>query len=238
MITLFGPRAAPIVEKVARGLALKQLDFTHREPTSNEDYWRWSPDSGRLPVLDLDGERIEDSTEILLRIDERYPTPPFLSDDPRTAAAQRRMVTWADESYIWYWMRWQVIRPGGPPEAPPVSGAVFGGDPGATRPEELPRPANMSLRHWIETRLHRRRTPDESEQDRLVYEIGHRVDDMRRFLAGRPFYYSSRIGMADLSVYAVLHSLSEDRILGASQHVERHPVLLEFMKRVEQATGG
>ena len=47
MITLFGPRAAPIVIKVARGLGLKHLEFTLSEPRSTEDYWRWSPETGR-----------------------------------------------------------------------------------------------------------------------------------------------------------------------------------------------
>jgi glutathione S-transferase len=238
VITLFGPAEAPIVEKVKRGLALKGLDFTLREPRSTEDYWRWSPETGRLPVIDIDGERLDDSTKILLRVEALHPTPPFFSSDLREAFAQRRMVIWADESYVWYWMRWQQIRPEGPPQEPPISGAVFGGEPGAVRPEELPRPAGMSLRHWIETRLRHKRTVEQSERTRLVYEIGHRVDDMMRFLAGRPYYYSSRISMADLSVFAVLHNLLADRIPGARQHVERHPQLIEFAKRIAQETGG
>jgi len=238
VITLFGPVGAPIVEKVARGLALKGLAYTLREPTTSEDYYRWSPETGRLPVIDIDGERTHDSTQSLLRIDHLYPLPPLFARDPRTASLQRRMVVWADESYVWYWMRWQQVRPEGPPREPPISGAVFGGEPGVVRPTELPRPAGMSLRHWIETRMHRKRTANETEQERLVYEIGHRVDDMMRFLAGRPFFYADRISMADLSVFAVLNTLMADRIPGTQGLVERHPQLIEFMKRVERETGG
>jgi glutathione S-transferase len=237
VITLFGPRAAPIVIKVAKGLGLKCLKFELREPQSTEDYWRWSPETGRLPVIDIDGERIHDSTAILLRIEELHPNPPFFSSDPRTRTNQQRMVTWADESYVWYWMRWQQVRPEGPPEGPPVSGAVFGGSPGAIRPADPQRPAGTSLRNWVSTRLQKRTTAEESEQARLVYEIGHRVDDMARLLADRPYFYSERISMADLSVYAMLQSLVKDSIPGGRHHVERHPQLLEHAKRVEQETG-
>jgi glutathione S-transferase len=238
VITLFGPRAAPVVNKVAKGLGLKGLEFTQREPGTTEDYWRWSPETGRLPVIDIDGERIHDSTAILLRIDELHPDPPFFSSDPRIGSAQRRMVTWADESYVWYWMRWQQIRPEGPPVGPPVSGAVFGGGPGVVRPDEPTRPAGMSLRNWVATRLQKRTTQGESEHARLIYEIGHRVDDMARLLAGRPFFYSEQISMADLSVYAVLQSLLGDSIPGGRNHVEQNPQLLDHARRVEQETGG
>jgi glutathione S-transferase len=37
---------------------------------------------GTLPVLDLDGERIVDSTRIIAAIERRYPDPPLYPDDP------------------------------------------------------------------------------------------------------------------------------------------------------------
>ena len=56
MIGLYGPRAAPFTEKVARGLALKKLEFELVEPESPEDYRRWNPETAQLPVIDIDGE--------------------------------------------------------------------------------------------------------------------------------------------------------------------------------------
>ena len=69
MITLYGPAQAPFTEKVRRALIYKGIEFELREPRTLEDYKRWSPKTGMLPVLDIHGERIPDSTDILLRLE-------------------------------------------------------------------------------------------------------------------------------------------------------------------------
>src|SRR5262245_55946451 len=81
-IVLYGPRRTPYTEKVRRALVLKGLDFELCEPSGPEDYRRWSPETGLLPVLAIGAERVADSTRILLRIDELWPKPPLLSPDP------------------------------------------------------------------------------------------------------------------------------------------------------------
>ena len=99
MITLYGPAHTPFTEKVRRGLLYKGVDFELVEPTRAEDYRRWSPKTGQLPVVDLHGEHVPDSTEILLRLDQAYPDPPLLSPDPTVAVQQRQLEEWADESF-------------------------------------------------------------------------------------------------------------------------------------------
>ena len=59
-----------------RALLLKGIDFQLREPNGPEDYRRWSPDTGLLPVLEIDGQRTADSTDILFRLDALCPNPP------------------------------------------------------------------------------------------------------------------------------------------------------------------
>jgi glutathione S-transferase len=105
-ITLYGPTLTPYVVKVARALTLKKLEFEWREPTSPEDFRRWSPETGLLPVLECDGERIADSTRILDFLDRRFPEPPLLSPDPRVAREQRRLESWISETFDFYIMRW------------------------------------------------------------------------------------------------------------------------------------
>jgi glutathione S-transferase len=109
-ITLYGPPYAPYTEKVRRALILKGIDFDFREPSAPEDYKRWSPDTGLLPVLAVGEERIQDSTAILLRLDELFPDPPLLSSTPRVAAQQRQLEDWADESFLWYYLKWQRMK--------------------------------------------------------------------------------------------------------------------------------
>ena len=108
-IILYGPREAPWVEKVARGLALKKLDFEHVEPAGPEDYRRWNPETGLLPVLDLDGERVHESTRILRRVEERFPEPPLFAADPMLAAKQEQLGAWCEETFNWIWNRYQQL---------------------------------------------------------------------------------------------------------------------------------
>src|SRR2546426_9555930 len=54
-IVLYGPRVMPLTEKVGRALRVKQLAFEVVEPASADDYKRLSPETGLLPVLEVDG---------------------------------------------------------------------------------------------------------------------------------------------------------------------------------------
>ena len=72
----------------------------------------------------------------------------------------------------------------------------------------------------------------------IVTRPDGRVVDLARLLGPRPFFYADRISIADLAAYAMLRPLAMDSIPGTRGHVERHPALLEFMKRVEGQTGG
>ena len=97
----------------------------------------------------------------------------------------------------------------------------------------------MSLKSWVAARVRKR--PDSerwSEEERLLHETGHRVDDLTRLLGLRPFFFDDRVSIADLTAYAMLRSLALDCIPGSRRHLERHPALLDFMRRMEQETGG
>ena len=239
MITLYGPRIAPFTEKIIRGLGLKNLGFELVEPESAADYRRWNPVTGFLPVIDIDGERVCDSTAILLRVDELFPEPPLLCDEPRTAENQLRLVRWVDESFSWYWNRWMHGLSAGPLDGPPVAGESLAEAASRAPSGELPRPTGVSLRSWVASRVRMRPHPgNPSDAERLVHEVGHRVADLARLLVPRPFFYADRISIADLAAYAMLRPLAMDSIPGTRGHVERHPALLEFIERVEGQTGG
>ncbi len=52
---------------------------------------------GTLPVLDLDGERIVDSTRIIAALERRFPQPALYPDDPRERAAALELEEFFDE---------------------------------------------------------------------------------------------------------------------------------------------
>ena len=52
---------------------------------------------GTVPVLDLDGERIVDSTRIIAALEERYPDPPLYPSDPRKRERALALEDYFDE---------------------------------------------------------------------------------------------------------------------------------------------
>lgn len=107
-LRLFGTRLSPFVEKVVRALQLKDVPFEMVPLKSPADFKRWNPRVGKMPVLEVDGERFFDSTFILRVIDERAPEPALFAADPEQAARQRFIEDWSDESLYFYvfGLRW------------------------------------------------------------------------------------------------------------------------------------
>jgi glutathione S-transferase len=56
-LRLFGSRMSPFVGKVARALALKNAGFELVDPRSPTEFRQWNPQTGKMPVLEIDGER-------------------------------------------------------------------------------------------------------------------------------------------------------------------------------------
>jgi glutathione S-transferase len=218
-ITLYGPRRTPYTEKVRRALVLKGLDFDLREPSSPDDYRRWSPETGLLPVLTIDAELVSDSTEILLRLDELYPKPPLLASDPVVAAQQRQLEDWADESFLFYWNRWLVLA-----QRRETSGARRG---------PLRAAGVRRALAWL-----RAGGTWERPETALLRGVEDRLGDLVNLLGMRPFFYADQPSMADLAVYGMLFVLRMDAMTGSARLLASRPSLTDFMRRVEAATGG
>ena len=212
-ITLYGPREAPFVLKVELALVLKKLEFALEVPRGPEDYKRWSPETGLLPVIDVDGTRVHDSSAILDFLDERFPEPPLLSSDPKLASSQRTLEAWAEQTFFYYWMTHlrTLVRADETPngDSPPRTGA--------------------------RSRLTRRKkAPTLNVQEGLGKEFGQRLDDLVNFLGSRPFFYSDRVGRADLAVYSFLNYIPETAG-PVKAIVESRQALVDLMLRVEAA---
>jgi glutathione S-transferase len=214
-ITLYGPREVPFVLKVELALVLKKLDFTLEEPQGPEDFKRWSPETGLLPVIDVDGTRVHDSSAILDFLDERFPEPPLLSSDPKLASSQRTLESWAEQSFRFYWMNY--LR-------------------ALVRADEETDGDSSSPRAGVRSRLSRRKkAPTPNFQEGLGKEFGQRLDDLVNFLGRRPFFYSDRVSRADLAVYSFLHYIPGAAGPLVAAAVESRQPLVDLMGRVEAA---
>lgn len=60
--------------------------------------------AGQLPVLDFDGERVQDSSEIVAFLESRVPEPSIIPKRPDQRALAWLLEDWADESLHWYLM--------------------------------------------------------------------------------------------------------------------------------------
>ena len=72
----------------------------------------------------------------------------------------------------------------------------------------------------------------------LVEEYGLRLDDLLSILGDRPFFYADEPSIADLAVYGQLAMATSEVTPELGDRVQRRPALREYLKRVEQATGG
>ncbi len=226
-IRLFGSRLSPFVEKVARGLVYKKVEFENVEPKGPFDLRRWNPQTGKMPVLEIDGERIYDSTFILRWLDERFPEPPVVSEDARVAAAQRQFEDWADESLYWYIMavRWSEANAAASTEQ------ITGSLPRLIRPLArliVPRQIGGMTRAQGMGRLSR---------ETLLAEIGKLLDDTVLLLGAKPFFYSDRLSVADLALYGQLHMARSGPTPEITTLISHRPALVAFAKRVEELTG-
>jgi glutathione S-transferase len=229
MITLYGPAQTPFTEKVRRALLYKGLEFELVEPTRVEDYKRWSPKTGQLPTLDLHGEHVPDSTEILLRLDQVYPEPALLSPDPTVAAQQRQLEEWADESFLWYFLKYRRMAMGNDYVMP----LPLAGEPNSMPPAPKPSSNWRRFGAWL-----RAGGTWERPHTALLRELALRLDDLVNFLGTRPFFYAEQLSIADLAVYSMLVYLREDRIPGAALLLAARPTLIAHLERVERVTGG
>lgn len=94
---------SPYCGKVRRILAFKGLPFEIREYNGWKvlSAGRLSP-AGKLPVLEYDGQLIQDSTRIAHFLEERHPEPALFPKEGMAAHLAPVFEDWADESLYWY----------------------------------------------------------------------------------------------------------------------------------------
>jgi len=221
-ITLYGPAVTPYTIKVTRALHWKRLRFTLEEPAHADDFRRWSPKNGLLPVIDVDGTRVQDSAAILDLLDERFPEPPLLSSDPKVAREQRRLEAWVGETFFYHLFRWVRARVLGTAD-PPREGEGIGplvrfgliGPNGKVRPEVF-----------------------DTSQGGPGPEFDGAVAELAKLLGRRPFFFADQLSRADLAAFGALSGLLHDRYPGGAALLRSHPTLWELCGRVDRSTAG
>ena len=224
--TLFGSRLSPFVEKAARALEMKGIAFDLVPPKSPGDFKKWNPATGKMPVLEVDGERIHDSTFILRRLDEIAPDPPLYATDATAAAKQRFVEDWSDESLYWYCMafRWA-------PENQAASAAQIASTlPAFLRPLLrllLPRQIGGLARAQGLARL---------PMDMLIDQLAARLDEFSVLLGDSPFLFSDRLSGADLAVFGQARAMQSGPTPQCDELIAARPALVDYLRRVDETS--
>jgi glutathione S-transferase len=229
-VQVFGNRLSPFVEKVVRAIMLKGLEYTLVPLKTPLDLKRWNPRAGKMPVLDIDGERTYDSTLIVHALDARFPEPPLVDPDPQVAARQRFLEDWSDEALYWYGMalRWADVN------ADATVAQVIG---------TMPIP---SLARPLVAMIFRRQASAQARAqglarlpiDVILAELERRFDELLVWLADRPFFFADHPSVADLAIFAQLQGLQSGPTPQAAERIRRRPALEAYFARVDAATCG
>ena len=114
MIRLYQYEISPFCDKVRRALWYKGQDFEVDNVTVAETLRgrlkKLGP-AGKVPVLEIDGERTADSTDIVEMLEHRFPEPALYPDDPMQRALVHVLEDWADESLYFYEVRLRFAEP-------------------------------------------------------------------------------------------------------------------------------
>jgi len=225
--TVFGSRLSPFVEKVVRALALKQVSYVLVEPSSPSDFKRWNPQTRKMPVLEMDGERAYDSTFIIRRLEEVVPETPMFARDSQIAMRQRFLEDWSDESLYWYVMalRWTDVNCKATVEQLISS---------------LPAPA--IVRPLLRRILRRQISGQAAAQglvrlplERLLDELARRLDELVVLLGDRSWFFSDAVSVADLAIFGQLNTLRSGPTPQGAELMQARPALMEHFRRVDAA---
>lgn len=229
-IELFGSRLSPFVEKCARALAYKGLEFTLVSPRTPRDFTRWNPQTGKMPVLDVDGTRTFDSSAILRELDRIQPSPPLFAADPAVAAKQRFLEDWSDESLYWYAMglRWNAVN-----EAETAAQVLA--DVGVP---SLLHGALVPLLRWQIGGMAASQGMQRLPLDFVLTELASRLDELEVWLDGRPFFFSSSPSGADFAIHGQLSTLASGPTPQAEELMSARPWIAPYRRRVQETTGG
>ena len=111
-IVLHQWEASPFCRKVAHALRAKNLPFTTIDHNGLRGLRALRLSKvGKLPVLDVQGQRIQDSTRIARYLDEAFPEHPLYPTDSRERALVELWEDWSDEVLYWFEGHYRLTNP-------------------------------------------------------------------------------------------------------------------------------
>ena len=214
-VTLYQFELCPYCHKVRAGLDLKGISYRKVEvnPMSKKELPKLPEGAPRkVPVLEVDGELLWDSTMILTYLDEHFHRKaPFLPTDPEVRTRAEQVESWVDDSLTF--------------ALPTVIYGTWG--EAAKAAQVTARTSNFGLlqnlmvraggsvvMHEVSKRILKKR----GQTDGRAW-LSRELDQLESWLGSQPFICGDAITLADVATHGALTCITE------------FPAFAEMMKR-------
>lgn len=213
---------SPFCRKVAHMLDFKGLPFetVNYNGLRGMLAQRLSP-IGKLPVLDILGQRVQDSTRIARFLDEHFPDAPLYPAEPQARAQVELWEDWADEVLYWFEVYFRVKDPAALDQAARLSCE--------SRPAVELLPVKLSLKLSLSAMLLAQGLGRMNQSD-VEAEFSRHLDRIDTLLSPAGWLVGESKTVADIAVGSQL--LEVVRTSPLRREIERRPRLAAWIKRI------
>jgi glutathione S-transferase len=213
---------SPFCAKVRKVLRHKQIEFSvvNYNGLLGRRAVMLSP-VGQLPVLDYDGERVQDSTDIIALLETRVPQPSVMPEEPLSRAMASLIEDWADESLFWFAMA--AFQLGDPAALAEHIGSLCSGRP---RWERVP--VGIAVRGMYRRKLRNQGLGRQSFSQVMIRLDAH-LASIETLLSQGMWLAGKNKSIADISVSCQLDLLM--RTQQVAQRMIEYPKLMTWLGR-------
>lgn len=219
---------SPFCDKVRRVLHVKDIEYDIANvPMAKLSSVKKLSPIGKLPILEINGDIIADSSDICRELERRFPSPALLPTDSAQLAQVNILEDWADESLYFFEMTmrftWTYDRERWVSE-------ILKYDKGLMAKLLRPIVPVLTRKAGTAQGLARR-----SEGD-ILKELQRHIDALAALLADSDYLVGNALSLADISVLAQVECIA-----GSGQGLEMlqsQPAVMAWIDRIEDLTGG
>jgi glutathione S-transferase len=218
----------PFAIKVARVLQYKRLPFRVEEVGWLERSERLPAlsQSGKLPIVEYDGRRIEDSTTIAHFLEERHPEPRLVPADAYARARMHVMEDWSDEA-LYFQGLYANLRLGG---RTTISFLID------RLPDDVANHFEAMLVAYLDQMLHHQgvgRYPP----DKVTADLARSLDALEAIVARDGFAAGPALTLADVALFAQIERyFASGTHPGLEREIDSRRALVDWFQRVDAAT--